>query len=73
MKLPTTAQLGLTVDFNLTCGDGGLGLTTRFDDAGQLEELPKANHVVADRHISHHRIIEPARRPAGSTRGKERT
>jgi len=69
VKLPTTAQLGLAVDFNLASGDGGLGLTTRFDDAGQLEELPKANHVVADRNISHHRIIEPARRPAGATRG----
>jgi hypothetical protein len=61
VELPTSTQFGLTVDRNLARGDGGFGFTTRFDDAGQLEELAQPNHVVTDRNVSHRCIIGPVR------------
>ena len=57
MQLAAASSLDLGVHPHLAGRDQRLGLGSRVDQAGQLQELTQANHVVADIFVSHLTII----------------
>jgi hypothetical protein len=73
VQLPAPPELGLAVDGDRAVGQQRLGVTTGIHEVGQLEQLPEANRVVADRNVTHAPILPlPAQGhpPAGAHDGQ---
>jgi DNA polymerase-4 len=52
VQLAASPQFDFAIDRDVASGDGGLGIRTTIDQVGELEELPKANRPIPNRHVA---------------------